>query len=100
MTLPPPPEYTFREKFVDPDFRREPKTKVYCFVCQKDIKNGVRYVGHAAFGCAVVVHPEDREVADRELSAVDNNGLLPVGPDCAKRVGLEWFVAPQAEESS
>lgn len=89
------PSYSFREKFVDPDFRNDPKTKVFCFVCQKDIKQRVRYLGHAAFGCVVVVHPDDREIADRELPPEDNNGLLPVGPDCAKRIGLEWFVAQE-----
>lgn len=82
----------FRSKWVDPDFRRDPKTDLYCFVCQRDIKKGFRYLGHAIMGATEVVHPDDRQIADRELPSEDNLGLLPVGSDCAKRVGLEWFV--------
>lgn len=82
----------FRSKWVDPDFRRDPKTDLYCFVCQKDLKKGFRYLGHAIMGATEVVHPDDRQIADRELPSEDNLGLLPVGSDCAKRVGLEWFI--------
>jgi hypothetical protein len=92
------PSYSFRSKFVDPDFRTDPKTKVFCFVCQRDIRTAVPFMGHAAFGCIEVVHPEDRAVADRELAPADNVGLLPVGRDCAKRIGLEWFIRPEREE--
>jgi hypothetical protein len=93
------PQYSFRSKFVDPDFRRMPKSNTYCFVCQKDITKAVPYLGHAAFGCVEVIHPEDREIADRELDPADNLGLLPVGSDCAKRIGYEWFVRPGGETS-
>lgn len=92
--------YSFRSKFVDPDFRRQPKTGLFCFVCQKDIApESLRYMGHAAFGCVEVVHPEDGAIADRELAADDNMGLLPAGRDCARRIGLEWFVPSERREA-
>lgn len=89
-------EVTFRSKYTDPDYRRDPKTKVFCFICQRDIA-GVKFYGHSVYnGQPEVVHPEDSAIADREVPIVDNYGMLPAGSECVKRIGKEWFV-PAAE---
>lgn len=36
------------------------------------------------------VHPEDREIANREVPEHEHFGLLPVGPDCAKIIGRDY----------
>ena len=80
----------FRTKALDPDFRRDPKTTVYCALCQKDIKGEPRFYAHMVNGCFSAVHPEDRETANREVPEHENFGLLPVGPDCAKIIGRDY----------
>lgn len=77
----------FRITFVDPDFRRDPKTKVYCCVCQKDIKGEPRFYARFVDGCCFV-HPEDEHLIPADYK--EDYGTLPVGSDCAKRIGLEW----------
>jgi hypothetical protein len=84
-------DYSFRYKWIDPDFRRDPKTDCYCARCQKDIKGGEPiYYAHMIEGCHSTVHPDDKEIADREVPQDDNYGLLPIGPDCAKIIGLDF----------
>jgi hypothetical protein len=72
-----------RTEFMDPDYRRNPKTPFFCIRCQKDIKPGQ---GHRWVYCGVdlafAVHPED----------VTNEDKFPIGSDCAKKIGLEWSV--------
>jgi hypothetical protein len=87
----------FRYKSLDPDFRRDPKTSCYCALCQKDIKGEPKFYAHMVDGCTAAVHPEDREIANREVPEHDNFGLLAVGPDCAKIIGREFvYTAEQA----
>lgn len=81
----------FRTKALDPDFRRDPKTPVFCALCQKDIKGDPRFFAHMIHGCFEAVHPEDREIANREVPEHENFGLLPVGPDCAKIIGMDFI---------
>lgn len=80
----------FRAKALDPDFRRNPKTPVYCALCQKDIKGEPRFYAHMVHGCFEAVHPDDRDIANREVAEHENFGLLPVGPDCAKIIGMDY----------
>jgi hypothetical protein len=87
----------FRYKSLEPDFRRDPKTACYCALCQKDIKGEPKFFAHMIDGCAAAVHPEDRDIANREVPEQDNFGLLAVGPDCAKIIGREFvYTAEQA----
>jgi hypothetical protein len=82
------PSYRFTS--LDPDFRRNPKTAVYCALCQKDIKGEPRFYAHMVNGCFAAVHPDDREIANHEIPEHENFGILPVGPDCAKIIGKEF----------
>lgn len=85
-------EEPFRTVFLDPDFRRNPKSKVFCCVCQKDIKGKPKYFARVVFGGACAVHPEDEHLIPSGFD--EDYGRLSVGSDCAKRIGLEWFVKP------
>ena len=64
--------------FLDPDFRPHPKTKLFCVICQKDLKIGGkwRYI----------------YVTDDGMSAIplsEKQGTKqPAGSACIKRVGL------------
>lgn len=79
----------YRTQFLDwHDTRRQPKTDNYCVVCQKDIKSEPRFWIHGVDGCAFnVLHPDDEHLY---VSDGGDLGLHPVGPDCARRIGLRW----------
>lgn len=76
-----------RIKFIDPDYRKDPKTKLFCCRCQKDIapvsdklriylrKNGI-----------TAVHPDDVATHHRP----DDLGWLPIGAECARVLGKPW----------
>jgi hypothetical protein len=70
-------------QFFDPDFRQAPKTSVFCAACQKDIK-GDRYTARVIDDCAVAMAGEN--VGDAQYDETRD-----FGPDCAKRIGLEYF---------
>lgn len=81
----------------DPDFRREPKTQVFCWRCQKDLKPGQkRREIHLINGGNMILHP-----ASESEYAPDGGdcGFLPVGMDCAKVIGLEWTTEHQPLET-
>lgn len=78
---------TFRTKFIDPDFRRDPKTSVFCCRCQKDIKGAPEFYVHLIDGCAVL-HPDDEHLLPSGYP--QDYGIQPVGADCAKFIGKEW----------
>jgi hypothetical protein len=77
-----------RTKWMDPDFRRWPKTERYCVLCQSDLTPGqpCRMVRWEADKWEAI-HPGDYARADDEIPVLQS-GL--VGMDCAKRLGLEW----------
>lgn len=91
----------YRVKDIDGDYRRDPKTTVFCARCQKDLKPGQkrRFV-HIVDGGSMVLHPEDEAVfnADPENLRGDLGGW-PVGMDCARIIGLDWTHAPEAYEA-
>lgn len=80
-----------RTKFIDPDFRREPKTQLWCCRCQKDIRGAYRVV-HLVNGGAFALHP-----GDEGKYAADSGdlGAHPIGPDCARKIGIEWTHDPK-----
>ena len=88
-----------RTKWMDPDFRREPKTARYCVICQRDLAPE-RECREVRFEVDVMeaIHPEDWKAAEVEINARRTcsnpfqRGL--VGMDCARRLGLEWTAAP------
>ena len=85
----------YRTKYIDPDYRRDPKTDVFCARCQKDIKGPVQYVVHLVDGGMEALHSEDETLFQE--AAVEGSeaqrgdlGCHPIGPCCAKKIGLEW----------
>jgi hypothetical protein len=92
---------TFRTKFLDPDFRRVPKTAHWCVMCQRDLKPGQK---HREVRWELdrweAIHPEDWEVAAVEIPRARPEYAHPenliergfIGLDCAKKLGLEWSV--------
>ena len=78
-----------RMKFTDPDFRRDPKTDQWCAICQKDIKGDPKFYIHLIDGC-MALHPDDEDKWNDDGSDGEDYGIKPIGPDCAKRLGLEW----------
>lgn len=77
---------------VDPDFRRDPKTDVFCWRCQKDLKPGQpRKWVHIINGGIDLLHPDDEDQYDRIANAASDLGCFPVGMDCARRIGAFAF---------
>lgn len=72
----------------DPDFRHQPKTESHCWYCQRDFKRGVDVRETFVVNGALLLHPNDVEHHAADYS--DVAGWLPIGSDCAARIGLEW----------
>ena len=83
-----------RTKYTDPDFRRNPKTKLFCYQCQKDLNPDSPYRMVFVVESMSARHPAD--VAGYTMGKNDF-GWAPIGSDCARRLGLEWSV-PKGEE--
>lgn len=80
----------FRFQSTDPDFRRTPKTKLFCALCQRDIKPGAEKYAFIFDMSMTVMHPVDVQAAQAEMPADSLYGWLPVGPECAKKLGAGW----------
>ena len=86
-----------RRKWMDPDFRRDPKTGRFCLICQRDLKDGQphRRVMYE-LDRYEAIHSEDWEQAERQIPPTrpqyghDSVLIHPIGMDCARRLGLEW----------
>ena len=81
-----------RTHFLDPDFRRTPKTMQFCAVCQRDIKEkGLKksvkiYLND---GCFEAVHPADiGELKVKVLIGI-------VGAECKKNIPNEFIITEQ-----
>lgn len=78
-----------RTIYTDPDFRRQPKTDVYCHLCQRDLNPDKP--------CRAVLIDWDTDTCGLEAVHPDDAAMVPgatwhrVGSDCAARVGAEWF---------
>lgn len=77
-----------RTKFIDPDYRKTPKTDRYCVRCQRDIKpeTQARMV-HVVESGISVLHPEDEKLYTPDAG---DRGLQLIGMDCAAAIGMEW----------
>lgn len=79
-----------RTKYTDPDFRRTPKTKLFCYQCQKDLDPASKYRNVFIVESMSALHPDE---VPGYVMGKDDAGWLPIGPDCARRLGLEWSKA-------
>lgn len=78
----------FRTIFLAYDARRDPKTDLSCIVCQKDLNPTKPYrTVHVVAGGSQVLHPDDEQLY---IPDKGDCGCHPIGPDCAKKLGLEW----------
>ena len=82
-------ENELRTKYTDPDFRRNPKTWLFCYQCQKDLNPASPYRMVYIVDGMSALHPAD--VASYTKGKNDL-GWLPIGSDCARKLGLEWSV--------
>ena len=66
--------------FIDPDFRREPKSNHFCHRCQKDISGDFKAIRVSEDGmCAI--DPKAKEGYNVEI-----------GPECAKKIPKEYYL--------
>lgn len=94
-------ETAYRTTFIDGDYRREPKTEVFCARCQKDLKPGQKRRGvHIVDGGAMVLHPDDEAIYNALPAEAKRGdcGCWLVGMDCARQIGMEWTFAVEANE--
>jgi hypothetical protein len=92
-----------RTKWLDPDFRRTPKTDRCCIMCGRDLKPGqphriVRY----ELDRYEAIHPDDWDKAAEIIPPTwapsqQDNCIVDdrLGMDCARKLGLEWSRDPQ-----
>lgn len=78
---------SYRKTYLDPDYRKDPKTDLFCCRCQKDIKTKTHRVVHLIEGGMWILHPEDEHLYESDNG---DCGWFPIGNDCAKQVGLEF----------
>ena len=93
----------YRTSFIDPDYRRDPKTDRYCYRCQRDLKPGqpFRYIAYE-LDRPEAIHADDWEAAKIEIVArraphLDAFVIGPVGMDCARKIGLEFTRETETE---
>lgn len=96
-----------RIKFIEFDARRDPKTKRWCIMCQKDIKPGAkaRFVRFVDIGGGpYAIHPDDVEYIESGVLALPANAVRHedqvIGSDCARKLGLEWTIAEVPTENA
>ena len=78
-----------RTTFLDYDSRPEPKTAVYCVMCQRDLPLDAEAAARDRWvrlvpGEPMVIHPED----DRHPRPYQS---FRIGPCCARKLGSEWI---------
>lgn len=92
---------SYRTKYLDPDFRRNPKTNRYCIICQRDLKEGQPH-RRICYELDVyeAVHADDWEIAAADISTrraphLDAVQYELIGMDCAKRLGFDYSKPPE-----
>lgn len=87
---------TYRTAYLDQDNRRWPKGR-YCVACNKTLRAGRAYRRvHLVNGGPFVLHPEDEALY---VADAGDMGSFPIGDDCARKLGLEWTLAPLSAET-
>lgn len=67
-----------RLHFLDADFRKEPKTRWFCAICQRDVKHGYRKAWMEDDGLGQhLVHKDDLDGSEFQVL---------IGSACAKKV--------------
>lgn len=74
----------YRSSFIDADFRPKNRPGVQCYRCGRVIKENSSFRVVHVVESQLAVHPEDEHLAP------DNDDWLPLGMDCARRIGFEF----------
>ena len=69
----------------DPDFRREPRTSVFCALCQRDL-TGEHAWGFLTFEGFAIVHPGWAPKFQTDVGGEWQR----IGPECAKKFPPTW----------
>lgn len=92
-------------KYLDPDFRRTPKTQRWCCVCQRDLKslkNARKCL--TINGGTDAVWPEPRithgmlPLPESERTALAEAKWMFIGADCAAKIGEGWTLPIDEED--
>lgn len=76
------------KKFFDADFRKDPKTKLFCAYCQRDLNiNKLSFMAYLDFEKEPTIYnPNYKGMFDDKVL------ICPIGSECAKKIGKEWLV--------
>lgn len=93
---------SYRFADLDPDYRKVPKTDVWCHRCQKDMKPNQprRWIAYE-IDTFDVIHPEDFQAAKLDITerraAYKGNPIIVgiVGNDCARKIGISFTKAEE-----
>lgn len=85
--------------FIDFDARRDPKTKTWCIMCQKDLdpeatKTEVRLIMKDSAAAPYALRAADEILFNLGVLTTDGQdyGRHAIGSDCAKKLGKEWVL--------
>lgn len=67
----------------DYDYRKDPKTSTFCFICQRDLKKVAARV-YTGEECHIVV--------DKDEPDFNPNWIANVGPECVKQIPKELLI--------
>ncbi len=77
-------------KFFCGDFRKDPKTPIFCAYCQKDLNpKKLKYFAFLDFSDAPVII--DPKLVDK-YTKKNTLQVCPIGSKCAKELGEEWLL--------
>ena len=79
------------EKFFDADFRKDPKTRIFCAYCQRDLNpENIKFFAFLNFEeSPMIIKPE----FSHKFSSINKSlQINPVGTGCAKKIGYDWLI--------
>lgn len=92
-------------KFIDFDARRDPKTPHWCIMCQRDLdpateNREVRLILIDNRSQPHALHVDDEALFDLGVLLTDgeDGGRMPIGRDCARKLGKQWHMARREPE--
>lgn len=78
-------------KFFDADFRKNPKTNIFCAYCQKDLNpENIEFLAFLDFETEpTIINPR---FAHKFSSIKKELQMSPIGSGCANKVGHDWLI--------
>jgi len=79
-----------KEEFFDADFRKIPKTNLYCSYCQRDLNiKKLKYLAFLSFDDAPTIF---NPLYVTEFSKSRTIEIFPIGSECAKHIRKDWLI--------